>query len=54
MARQARTTSATSVYHAILRGVNKQQVFEDEDDYKHFLIVLHRQTQSDVDGLGQA
>lgn len=26
-----RTTSATSVYHAILHGANKQQVFEDEE-----------------------
>ena len=25
--------SATNVYHALLRGVNKQQVFEDEEDY---------------------
>lgn len=54
MPRQARTTSATSVYHAILRGVNKQQVFEDEDDYKRFLNVLLRQTQPDVDAMGQA
>ena len=30
MPRQARTISPTSIYHAILRGVNKQQVFEDE------------------------
>lgn len=30
MPRQVRTTSATNVYHAILRSVNKQQVFEDE------------------------
>ena len=30
MPRQAQTTSATSVYHAILRGVNKQQVFDFE------------------------
>ena len=53
MPRQARTTSATSVYHAILRGVNKQQVFEDEEDYMHFLNVLRRQTQPDADELGQ-
>ena len=53
MPRQARTTSATSVYHAILRGVNKQQVFEEEEDYMHFLNVLRRQTQPDVDELGQ-
>ena len=30
MPRQARTISATSIYHAILRSVNKQQVFVDE------------------------
>ena len=53
MPRQARMTSASSVYHAILRGVNKQQVFEDEEDYMHFLNVLRRQTQPDADELGQ-
>ena len=50
---QARTTSATNVYHAILRGVNKQQVFEDDEDYIHFLNVLRRQTQPNVDTQGQ-
>ena len=49
MPRQARTISATNVYHAILRGVNKQQVFEDDEDYMRFLNVLRRQTQPDVD-----
>ena len=53
MPRQARTISATSIYHAILRGVNKQQVFEDEEDYIHFLNILRRQTQPDVDAQGQ-
>lgn len=28
MLRQARTIAETSVYHAILRGVKKQQLFE--------------------------
>ena len=46
---QARTTSATCVYHTILRGVNKQQVLEDEEDYLRFLNVLRRQTQLYVD-----
>ena len=53
MPRQARTTSATCVYHTILRGVNKQQVFEDEEDYLRFLNVLRRQTQPYVDEQGQ-
>ena len=52
MPRQARTISATNVYHAILRGVNKQQVFEDDEDYIRFLNVLRRQTQPDVDAQG--
>ena len=49
MPRQARMTSATCVYHTILRGVNKQQVFENEEDYLRFLNVLRRQTQLYVD-----
>ena len=53
MPRQARTISASNVYHAILRGVNKHQVFEDEKDYIHFLNVLRRQTQPDVDAQDQ-
>ena len=53
MPRQARTISATNIYHAILRGVNKQQVFEDDEDYIRFLNVLRRQTQPDVDAQGQ-
>ena len=53
MPRQARTTSPTSIYHATEYGVNKQQVFEDEEDYIHFLNVLRRQTQPDVDAQGK-
>ena len=53
MPRQARMTSATCVYHTILRGVNKQQVFEDEEDYLRFLNVLRRQTQLYVDEQGR-
>ena len=53
MPRQARTISASNVYHAILRGVNKLQVFEDDEDYIRFLNVLRRQTQPDVDAQGQ-
>ena len=53
MPRQARTISPTSIYNATEYGVNKQQVFEDEEDYIHFLNVLRRQTQPDVDAQGQ-
>ena len=53
MPRQSRETSATCVYHVILRGVNKQQIFEDDDDYMRFLSVLRRQTQPFDDDKGQ-
>ena len=33
--------------------VDKQQVFEDDEDYIRFLNVLRRQTQPDVDVQGQ-
>ena len=45
-------TSATCVYHTILRGVNKQQVLEDEEDYLRSPNVLRRQTQLYVDDQG--
>ena len=53
MPRQTRTISATNVYHAILRGVNKQQVFEDDEDYIRLLNVFRRQTLPDIDAQGQ-
>ena len=45
--------SVTNVYHAILRGVNKQHAIEDEEDYIRFLNVLRRLTHPDVDAQGQ-
>lgn len=43
MARKARDRSELKVYHAILRGVNKQQIFECSEDYEHFVRILQRQ-----------
>ena len=33
MPRQERQQSATGIYHVMLRGINKQDIFEDEEDY---------------------
>ena len=44
MPRAARNTANTGVYHAILRGVNRQQIFECSDDYNRFLEILKEQT----------
>ena len=33
MPRQERTKSGTGIYHVMLRGINKQVIFEDAEDY---------------------
>ena len=38
--REQREKSASGMYHAMLRGINQQQLFEDEEDYLRFLSVL--------------
>ena len=40
MSRQARKPSESGIYHVMLRGINKQQIFIDEEDYEKFLWVL--------------
>ena len=42
MARQKRVQSETGIYHIILRGINKQQIFFENDDFYMFLNVLSR------------
>ena len=33
MPRQARKESGTGIYHVMLRGINRQDIFEDAEDY---------------------
>ena len=40
MARQARQLSSTGIYHVILRGINRQNIFEDDEDKSKFLDIL--------------
>ena len=42
MARKARLASDSGVYHVILRGVNRQDIFESDKDYLKFLSLLER------------
>ena len=44
MARQLRKKSGTGIYHVMLRGINQQDIFEDEDDYRQMLSILRAQT----------
>lgn len=40
MPRQARKKSESGIYHIMLRGINRQQIFEDEEDREKFLDTL--------------
>ena len=50
MPRCARRRSVTGVYHIILRGINKQIIFEDGNDFRTFISVLqHYRCECDFD-----
>ncbi len=42
MARQARQKCEAGIYHVMLRGVNRQPIFEDDEDSARFLSTLDR------------
>ena len=42
MPRTARKTSGSNIYHAMLRGINRQDIFEDDEDRLQFMTILCR------------
>ncbi len=40
MPRQARQKSASGIYHIMMRGINRQIIFEDDEDYFRFIQTL--------------
>lgn len=42
MSRTPRTISGTGIYHAMMRGINHQDIFHDSTDYNYFLSVMRR------------
>ena len=40
MARQPRQKAASGIYHIILRGINRQIIFEDEEDFSKYKSLL--------------
>jgi REP element-mobilizing transposase RayT len=42
MARQARKRCESGVYHIIMRGINQQDIFYDQEDYQRFLRTLEQ------------
>lgn len=43
MPRKPREKSSTGIYHVMLRGINRQTIFEEDSDYQSFLILLVKQ-----------
>ena len=46
MPRQARQASETGIYHVMMRGINHQNIFEEQEDYYQFLNTLDLMAQS--------
>ena len=42
MARRSREKSGTGIYHVMLRGINRQDIFEDSEDYTRFKELLYQ------------
>ncbi|NMD72658.1 transposase, partial [Bacillus sp. DNRA2] len=42
MPRKARKRSSSGVYHIMLRGINRQTIFEDDEDRRKFLETLKK------------
>ena len=52
MARQGRTESGTGIFHVMMRGINHQNIFEDEEDNWQFINTLDRmRNRTDDNGL---
>ena len=42
MPRESRKRSSSGIYHIMLRGINRQQIFEDDEDYIRYLKTLEK------------
>lgn len=52
MPRESRTPSGTGIYHVMMRGINHQDLFEDEEDYYQFLSSMdHARFQTNEKGV---
>lgn len=52
MARIPRVVSGTGIYHVMMRGINRQDIFEDTDDYNRFMAILQQMVKP-IDENGQ-
>ena len=40
--RAARVRARSGIYHVMLRGINKQNIFEEDEDYEKMIDLLRR------------
>jgi len=40
MPREARRKSRSKIYHIMIRGINQQNIFIDDEDYEKFIAIL--------------
>jgi len=53
MPRRAREKSSTGIYHIMMRGINRQEIFNEEEDYQRYIETLQRIIlESEADLLG--
>lgn len=53
MARKPREKSETGIYHVIVRGINQQDIFHDEEDFKKYTRVIKKAgSENDTDIIG--
>jgi len=53
MPRRAREKSNTGIYHIMMRGINRQEIFHEEEDYQRYIETLQRIIlESEADLLG--
>ena len=52
MSRQAREISESGIYHIILRGANRQEIFHEDEDKIRFLETLDRYKKENLMSIG--
>lgn len=48
MVRTAREKSESEIYHAMIRGINKQHIFQDDEDRIRFISIIKHYSDIDV------
>jgi putative transposase len=54
MPRQARRKSKTGIYHIMLRGINRQTIFEDDEDCAKLIEKLRQSKEKSLSSMDTA